>query len=167
VVPYDWVGFLRERITNKQDHALLGGITGAGWKLTYSDKETPYAAAEEHGGVNAWWSLGLRVGDGGKVSDVLAGSPADKAGFGPGMQIVAVNGRAYDDDLLKAALDQAKVGPTQRSKEPLEFIVSNTSYFKVLKVDYHDGQRYPVLERVKGEADVLGEILKPLAPVKK
>jgi hypothetical protein len=83
------------------------------------------------------------------------------------MQIVAVNGRAYDDDLLKAALDQAKVGPTQRSKEPLEFIVSNTSYFKVLKVDYHDGQRYPVLERVKGEADVLGEILKPLAPVKK
>jgi predicted metalloprotease with PDZ domain len=167
VVPYDWAGFLRERITTKQDHAPLGGMTGAGWRLAYSDKETPYAAAEEHGGVNAWWSLGLRIGDGGRVTDVLVGSPADKAGFGPGMQIVAVNGRAYDDDLLKAALDQTKVGPTQRSKEPLEFIVSNTSYFKVLKIDYHDGQRYPVLERVKGEKDMLGEILKPLAPVKR
>jgi predicted metalloprotease with PDZ domain len=167
VVPYDWAGFLRERIKTKQDHAPLVGITNAGWKLTYSDKETPYAAAEEHGGVNAWWSLGLNIADGGKVSDVLAGSPADKAGFGPGMQIVAVNGRAYDDDLLKAALDQTKAGPTQRSKEALEFIVSNTSYFKLLKIDYHDGQRYPVLERVKGEADVLGEILKPLAPVKR
>jgi hypothetical protein len=37
----------------------------------------------------------------------------------------------------------------------------------VLKIDYHDGQRYPVLERVKSEADVLGEILKPMAAVKK
>jgi predicted metalloprotease with PDZ domain len=167
VVAYDWAGSLRERITTKQDHAPLGGITSAGWRLAYSDKETAYAAAEEHGGVNAWWSLGLRIGDGGKVTDVLVGSPADKAGFGPGMQIVAVNGRAYDDDLLKAALDQAKAGPMQRSKEAMEFIVSNTSYFKVLKIDYHDGQRYPVLERVKGEADLLGEILRPLAPVKK
>ena len=49
----------------------------------------------------------------------------------------------------------------------MEFIVSNTSYFKVLKIDYHGGQRYPYLERVKGEKDVLEEILKPLAPVKK
>jgi hypothetical protein len=49
----------------------------------------------------------------------------------------------------------------------MEFIVSNTSYFKVLKIDYHGGQMYPYLERVKGEKDVLDEILKPLAQVKK
>jgi predicted metalloprotease with PDZ domain len=172
VAPYDWAAFLRERITTKQDHAPLGGITNGGWKLAYSDKETPYATADERGGVNAWWSLGLKVGDGGKVSDVLVGSLADKAGFGPDMQIVAVNGRAYQDELLKRAIDDAKEGSTQqdvipKNREPIEFIVSNTSYFKVLKIDYHGGQRYPYLEQVKGEKDVLDEILKPLAPVKK
>jgi predicted metalloprotease with PDZ domain len=172
VTPYDWASFLHERLTTKQDHAPLGGITNGGWRLAYSDKETPYVTADEHGGVNAWWSLGLKIGDGGKVSDVLVGSPADKAGFGPDMQIVAVNGRAYQDELLKNAIDDAKEGSTQQGvtpekNGPIEFIVSNTSYYKVLKIDFHGGQRYPYLERVKGEKDVLEEILKPLAPVKK
>jgi predicted metalloprotease with PDZ domain len=167
VVPYDWAAFLHERLTTKQDHAPLGGITNGGWRLAYSDKESAYATAEERGGVNAWWSLGLNIADGGKVGDVLVGSLADKAGFGPDMQIVAVNGRAYQDELLKNAIDDAKEGSVQTNKGPIEFIVSNTSYFKVLKIDYHGGQRYPSLERVKGEKDVLEEILKPLAPVKK
>jgi predicted metalloprotease with PDZ domain len=172
VTPHDWADFLHERLTTKQDHAPLGGITNGGWRLAYSDKETPYVTADEHGGVNAWWSLGLKIGDGGKVSDVLVGSLADKAGFGPDMQIVAVNGRAYQDELLKRAIDDAKEGSAQQGVTPektgpIEFIVSNTSYFKVLKIDYHSGQRYPYLERVKGEKDMLEEILKPLAPVKK
>jgi predicted metalloprotease with PDZ domain len=167
VVPYDWATFLRERITTKQDHAPLGGITNGGWKLAYSDKEKPYVTATERGGVNAWWSLGLRVGDGGKISDVLVGSPADKAGFGPDMQIVAVNGRAYSDDLLKRAIDDAKEGSSQQNRGPIEFIVTNTAYYKVLKIDYHGGQRYPYLEQVKGEKDVLDEILRPMASVKK
>ena len=42
------------------------------------------------------------------IGDVLMGSAADKAGLGPGMQIVAVNGRQYagpaagDDRVLPA-----------------------------------------------------------------
>src|SRR6202012_1544667 len=136
VVPYDWAAFLHERLTTKQDHAPLGGITNGGWRLAYSEKETPYTTADERGGVNAWWSLGLKISDGGKVSDVLVGSLGDKAGFGPDMQIVAVNGRAYQDELLKNAIDDAKEGSTQENKGPIEFIVSNTSYFKVLKIDY-------------------------------
>jgi predicted metalloprotease with PDZ domain len=167
VAPYDWATFLHDRITTKQDHAPMGGIANGGWRLAYNDKETQYASADERGGVNAWWSLGLKIGDGGKVSDVLVGSVADKAGFGPGMEIVAVNGRAYQDELLKRAINDAKEGTTQQNKGPIEFIVSNTSYFKVLKIDYHSGQRYPYLEQVKGEKDVLDEILKPMAPLKK
>jgi predicted metalloprotease with PDZ domain len=173
VAPYDWAGFLRERLTTKQDHAPLGGITSGGWRLAYAEKPTNYMSASEKGGLNAWWSLGLRIGDDGHVIDVLIGSPADRAGFGPGMQIIAVNGRAYQDDLLRVALDQAKENSgdhdeaAAENKGPIELIVSNTSYFKVLKVDYHGGQRYPYLEQVKGEKDVLGEILKPLAVGKK
>ncbi len=171
VTPYDWAGLLRERITSKQDHAPLGGIENSGWRLAYSEKQTSYTAAAEKGGLDAWWSLGLRINDDGKVSDVLIGSLADRAGFAPGMQVVAVNGRAYDDDLMRVALDQAKQGGAKdeslpENKGPIEFIVSNTSYFKVLKIDYHGGQRYPYLEQVKGQKDVLAEILKPMAAKK-
>jgi hypothetical protein len=32
-----------------------------------------------------------------------------------------------------------------------------------VRLDYHDGEKYPRLERVQGTADLLDEILKPLA----
>ena len=160
VAPNDWAAFLHERLRSKADHAPLGGITSGGWTLKYAEKPTDYgkAAEGESNSVNAWWSLGIEVSDAGRVSDVLMGSPADKAGFGPGMNVVAVNGRTYSSALLKDALNRAKA-----STEPMEFIVSNTGYFKVIRIDYHGGQRYPYLEAIKGEKDRLSEILKPLA----
>ena len=160
VVPNDWAGFLNERLHSKADHAPLQGVTRGGYTLKYAEKPTEYAKAEEsdNTNVNAWWSLGIRVAESGHVSDVLVDSPAYKAGFGPAMTIVAVNGRAFAGPLLKDAIDRAK-----NSNDPVEFIVSNTGYFKVLKVDYHGGQRYPYLEAAKGEKDLLADIVKPKA----
>ena len=159
VVPNDWAAFLHERLLSKADHAPLGGIAHGGWALDYTDKPSEYTKASEgeSSSVNAWWSLGIVVGEAGRVSDVLVDSPSYNAGFGPAMTIIAVNGRAYTGALLKDAIGRAKT-----STEPIEFIVSNTSYFKVLKVNYHGGERYPHLEAVKGQKDLLSEILKPL-----
>jgi len=89
---------------------------------------------------------------------VLKNGIADKAGFGPGMLIVAVNGRAFSPDVLKAAVRDAKgSGPA------LELIVENTGFYKVIKLDYHEGERYPLLERVSSVPDRLDDILKPEA----
>jgi hypothetical protein len=33
-----------------------------------------------------------------------------------------------------------------------------------VKVDWHEGERYPHLERIAGKADLLGEIAKAKAP---
>jgi len=69
---------------------------------------------------------------------------------------VAVNGRAYTPDVLKAAIHDAKdSGPA------IELILLNTGYYKVVKLDYHDGERYPLLERVSSVPDRLDDILKP------
>ena len=107
---------------------------------------------------NFWYSLGLHVGKSGSVSDVLKGGVADKTGFGPGMHILAVNGRAFTPDVLKAAVHDAKdSGPA------IELIVQNTGYYKIIKLDYHGGERYPQLERVTGVPDRLDDILKPEA----
>lgn len=160
VVANDWATFLRSRLDSNAYHAPLGGLENGGYKLTYTDKPNAWSEMEnkQSGSFDFWYSLGLHVNKSGRVSDVLKGGIADKGGFGPGMQILAVNGRAYTPDVLKAAVRDGKgSGPA------VELIVENTGYYKVIKLDYHDGERYPQLERVAAVPDRLDEILKPAA----
>jgi predicted metalloprotease with PDZ domain len=158
VVPNDWAAFLRTRLDSHLYQAPMGGIENGGYTLTYSDKPNAWSALEDaqRESFNFWYSLGLGVRKTGTVSDVLKGGVADKGGFGPGMKIVAVNGRAFSPDVLKAAVHDAK-----GSGPDVELIVENTGYFKIIKLDYHGGERYPELERVPGVPDRLDEILKP------
>ena len=91
------------------------------------------------------------------IHAVIVDSVAYKAGLAPGFQIIAVNGRAFTPALLRAAIDDAKgSGPA------INLIVENTGYFKTISLDYHDGQRYPQLERVDNTPDRLDTILDPL-----
>jgi len=160
VVPNDWATFLRSRVDSNAYQAPLGGLENGGYKLSYTDKPNMWSdmVNQERGSIDFWYSLGLHVGKTGVVSDVLKGGISDKGGFGPGMHILAVNGRAYTPDVLKAAIRDGKgSGPA------VELIVENTSYYKIIKLDYHDGERYPQLERVASEPNRLDDILKPAA----
>ena len=159
VVPNDWAGFLRERLDSHEAHAPLGGLEHGGYKLVYGESSNVYSKAREaiSESANFWYSLGLIVGKSGTVYDVLKDGPGDKAKMAPGMKIVAVNGRSFTPDLLKAALREGKeTGPA------VSLITENTGYFHVVTVDYHGGERYPFLERVDGTPDRLDEILKPM-----
>ena len=49
---------------------------------------------------------------------------------------------------------------------PIELLVENEDYFKSCKLDYHEGEKYPRLERDPTKPDLLSEILKPLAPAR-
>jgi predicted metalloprotease with PDZ domain len=164
IEPYDWAGFLKERLTSKSPHAPLGGIESGGYKLVYSETANPTldAAAAAGSGTNAWWSIGLRAGNDGRIEDVLIDSPAYKAGLGPTMQIVAVNGRQYSGALLNDAITAAK-----GTSEGIELIVANTGYYKTVRIDYHNGLRYPHLERVDATPDRMDEILAPMVAAKK
>jgi predicted metalloprotease with PDZ domain len=160
VVANDWTTFLRSRLDSNAYHAPLGGLTNGGYKLAYSDKPSAWSAMADaqSGTFDFWYSLGLHADRTGTVSDVLKGGVADKAGFGPGMKILAVNGRAYTPDILKAAVHDANgSGPA------IELIVLNTGYYRVIKLDYHGGERYPRLEPVSGVPNRLDDIIKPAA----
>jgi predicted metalloprotease with PDZ domain len=111
----------------------------------------------ESGTVDFWYSIGLHVGPEGVVGDVLHGGVGDRTGLGPGMKIVAVNGRQYDPNILRAAIIDA-----QHIIQPIELIVENTGFYKVLQFNYHGGEKFPVLERVAGTPDRLDEILMPM-----
>ena len=159
VVPYDWAKFLRFRLDTNRAGAPLEGIENGGWKLVYQDQPNEWSLMEEQDSqtIDFWYSLGIRVSPQGTLSDVLHDGIADRAGFGPGMKLVAVNGREYDPNLLRTAIREAKGGA-----EPIEFIVENTGFYKVLKLDYHLGEKFPALERVAGTPDRLDDILQPM-----
>ena len=157
IQPYDWASFLHERLDRKIPHAPMGGIEQGGYQLVLTD--TPNSmmqASETLHGVNAWYSLGLLVNHEGVLRDVLMDSVAYKAGLGPGMKIVAVDSRAFTDDRLHEAIRNSK-----ENKSPMQLIVENTGYFRVVNLDYHGGERYPALQRVSSTPDLLDEILTP------
>ena len=75
------------------------------------------------------------------------------------MKLVAVNGRKWTPDILREAIRSAK-----GLKEPIELLVENEEFFQTVKVDWHEGERYPHLEAIAGKVDVLSEIAKGKAP---
>jgi predicted metalloprotease with PDZ domain len=161
VVAYDWAKFLRERLDSKSAHAPLGGIENGGWKLVYSDqKNTTMDAAEKSGGgLDLSFSIGAILSKEGELRDVIPGTPAFTSGLGPGMKIIAVNGRKFSKDVMRAAL---KAGI--KSQQPLVVLAENGDYINSYQVDYHGGEKYPHLVRAEGQPDLLSEIVKPMTP---
>lgn len=160
VAPYDWASLLRERVNATSTHAPLGGIERGGWKLVYDEKPNAFMQAAEKlfKSSDFSYSLGFSLGEDGKFSDVIVGSPAYRAGVGPGMKLLAVNGRKWSPEILRAALKA-----TRGSDAPVELLVENAQFIKSYSVAYHEGEKNPHLERVADQPDILGEILKPIS----
>ncbi len=161
VAPYDWASLLRERAKKTSTHAPLGGIERDGWRLVYSDQPNQFLQALEKISKHTdfSYSLGFSVRSDGRFGDVIVGSPAYQAGLGPGMKLVAVNGRKWSAAVLRAALKTA-----QGSDQPIELLVENAQFFKTYSVACHEGEKNPHLERVANQPDVLGSMLKALTP---
>jgi len=157
VVPYDWRTFWTDRLTSHGPGAPLGGLEESGWRLMYD--ETPSgmsrASRRDGGGVDAHYSVGLLLSGDGEVRDVVENMAAMKAGIGPGMKIVAVNGRKFSADVWRDGLKAA-----EGSSDPIELIVENTEYYRTIKLDYHEGEKFPHLMRDESKPDLLTEILK-------
>jgi hypothetical protein len=81
---------------------------------------------------------------------------AASVGIGPGMRVVAVNGRRFSVDVWHDALRAGK-----NTAAPLELLIENTDYYKTYQIDYHGGDKYPHLVREESAKDVLSSIVKP------
>jgi predicted metalloprotease with PDZ domain len=88
----------------------------------------------------------------GKVKSVLWDGPVFRAGLSPGVHIQAVNGVATDrlKETIRNSLTAAG---------PIEPIIKDQDHFRVDRIDYHDGLRYPHLEREAGQPARLDDIL--------
>ncbi len=157
VATYDWQGFWTERLTNHAANAPLTGLANSGWDLVYSATASELIKAWEtsHKQIDALYSIGLLVGFDGAIEDTVEGMPAARAGIGPGMKVVAVNGRSFTPVVFLDALRA-----TPQSPQALELLVENADYFKTYNLDYHGGEKYPHLMRDESKPDVLAEIIK-------
>lgn len=158
VVNYDWRGFWTERLTNHGPGAPLGGIEASGWKLAYDENRSELYRGDEHDreSGDASFSIGLLLAEDGRIVDTIEGMPAASAGIGPGMKVIAVNGRRFTGDVLRDALKAGK-----NSSEPLQLLVENTDYYKTYNLNYHGGEKYPHLERDESRPDLLTDIIRP------
>ncbi len=162
VLPYDWATFIHDHIDVPNPHADLAGIERGGYKLVYldhpskSERTMSSVAGPRRNGLDCWYSLGLRVNGEGMVSDVRWNSPADKARLAPGYKILAVNGNIFSNDALKAAIKSAK-GNT----EVIHLVVQADTFVNNFEIDYHDGERYPALQRIEGASAYLDDITTP------
>ena len=129
------------RLTATGDYAPLKGIENAGWKLAFAAKPTDLQTTREDDEkeIDLTASIGLTLSQEGKVIDVVPGLAVHKAGIGPGMKLIAVNGRRWSAAGMRTVL-----AATKNSKEVLQLLVENDDYFRTLPVTYSEGgRRYP------------------------
>jgi predicted metalloprotease with PDZ domain len=161
VQPYDWAGFLNQRLHSTAPHAPLGGIETSGWKLSYDGVRSDFWRGYEDTNkfADLSYSLGIKVReDDGTISDVAIDSPAFRAGVGPSVKLIAVDNRQYSSTLLRETIQAATKNST-----PIELLIKSGDFYKAYRVDYHGGERYPHLVRNESEPDMLAQIIAPLA----
>jgi predicted metalloprotease with PDZ domain len=155
---YDWATFLRERVERAGTEPPLAGIERGGYRLVFDDERNAYQRAAEghYEYADFMYSIGVSISNGGSVSQVQWDSPAFNQGVTSGTQILAVNDEAYSAGALRRAITDAVGSP-----EPVRLLLKNGDQYRTVELDYHDGLRYPRLERVRGAADRIGAILSP------
>lgn len=152
VAPHDWRAHLDERLHSVNPRAPLAGITLGGWNLVYNDtpNESIKGSEDRRKTQDLTFSLGVVLREDGRIRDAVLGFPAANAGLGPGMKIVAVNGRRWTREVLADAL---------RAKEPITLIVENNDFFRTHTIDYRGGLRYPHLVRDESKPDGLSQVV--------
>jgi len=161
VEPYDWHAFFEQYVYHVAPLPPTDELARAGWQLVFTEKPNTFIKAEQADdeGIIGWYAYGANITKQGEVRDVRENSAARRAGLAPGMEVLAVNGQQFSNDVLEYALDRA-----QHSSAPITLITRQTGWYQTLALDYHAGLRYPHLERIAGTPDMLAAIAAPHGP---
>lgn len=158
IQPYDWAGFLRTRITETGKPAPVNGFEMNGYRLVYTAEPTGYFRKAESSRrvADLSYSVGLVLNREGEVTTSVWNSPAYRAGLDVGTVVTAVNGQAYSPERIKAAVMAAK-----GTREPIRLLVRAQDEVREVLVDYHDGPRYPRLQKIGTGQTGLDRLLSP------
>jgi predicted metalloprotease with PDZ domain len=167
--PYDWKAFFRERLDSTDSRPPLGGIEHSGWRLVYGEQKPELIDDMEQvhkvdllwpewpkwGFLDLRYSIGLLVQDDGTILDSAPEMSGYVAGITPGMQLVAVNGAKFSLAVLEQAVRHTTRGGG------LKLTIANGNFQSIHVLNYHDGIKYPRLERYSSRPDLLEQIAAP------
>lgn len=159
VHPHDWAGFLRTRLdaVGPDARAPLDGIARAGYRLTYVDSLNDVEKRIQSGWANDFqYSLGFSLGANNRITGIRWGGPLFEQGIGAGWELVSIGNRTASAQALRRAVTAAK-----GTDRPITMVIKRGDEFRTLSIPYHDGLRYPRLERIEGTPDRLSDILSP------
>jgi predicted metalloprotease with PDZ domain len=156
IAPGDWHTLIRRHLDTLGPDALLAGLASSGWKVEYSPEKNSYLEERQKlfKSVDRRWSIGLRITEKNMIADSIEDRAAARAGAGPGMKVIAVNGRAFAAEVLDAAIAAA-----HQDRKPIDLLVETGDFYRTLSVAYFDGARYPHLTRIANTPDYLSEVL--------
>lgn len=157
VSSYDWEAFFTERIDVPTAHPPAAGIERGGYKLAFTPKPPAVNPSTRIGGTAGDWRFGLGAAilENGTVRDVVAESPAAKAGLVPGMTIVGIDARRWSAAAFTATLERVA-----KTHATVELLVDDRGTYETKSVSYAGGVRLPSLER-NGGSDILDAIVRP------
>lgn len=160
VEPYDWHGFFERNVYHVDVHPPTDELARAGWRIVYTEKPNEFIASQhaDDRSLTGWYEYGANISEAGVVKDVRDGSAAWRAGLAANMRVLAVNGQQFTPEVLDYAVKRA-----EHATAPITLITTQTGWYQTLSLDYHDGIRYPHLERLPGTTDMLAEIAAPRA----
>jgi predicted metalloprotease with PDZ domain len=157
VVAHSWKAHLQRRLRAMGADPPLDGLARSGWRLRYRSEpgEMFQARQDEDDSVDLSSSIGLLLQDDGTVADVVPNKAADRARIGPGMKLLAVNGRRWTAERLREA-----IAATRRGGK-LELLLENGDFFETHAMEYTAGARFPELTRDHARPDLLSDIFRP------
>ncbi|MFM6854988.1 MAG: M61 family metallopeptidase [Sphingopyxis sp.] len=162
IAPYDWAGFFRTRVMEPGAPAPLAGFERGGYRLVFHETPNAFDAERAREGkmLDLTFSLGMVVDKAGEVTSVLYDGPIFDEGVTNGTRILAVNGMAYSEDRMKAAVTLARDGRT-----PITLLVQRGDRYRTITPNWTGGLRYPHLERVGAEPALIDQLLAARRPV--
>ena len=158
VHPYDWAGFLSDRMQAPGRPAPLGGIERAGYRLVWRDTPNAYDRDRLAQGKNVdlTHSLGFTIDKDGVAGGILWDGPAFRADIVNGTRVVAVDGMSYSRERIESAIRAAADGKT-----PVRLLVERGGRYRNVEIAYHGGLRWPHLEKVEGTPDGFDRLFAP------
>ena len=154
VADHDWRRFLKSELESREPGAPLEGLERGGYRLVYNAFRSDFC--ERFDALNRQYdlrfSIGLNIGKDGVLQEVMWGGAGFEAGLTAGSQVQEVEGEAYSEAVMAAA-----VGRT-RETGVVNLKVATRSFHRDVALRHDGGHRFPHLERIPGRRARLDEI---------
>ncbi len=157
LAPYSWESLLHSWLDEEGRRDWQSMLAEGGYRLEYTDApgRTCVAPDERRGLACFGTSLGATFTADGRVESVEWSGPAFRAGLGPGMRVLGVDGSSFSIEQLRRSIREAR-----KDTATIDMTIQDEAYLENLRVVYHGGLRYPHLMRV-AESAALDSILAP------